>query len=379
MARRRSHGDGNIKKLPSGNWRCQIMDGYRDDGKRNIISFTARTKGEVQDKIRDYWVQKELVGDSFTKKTPFDFWADTWFADYESEVEASTYANYRYTLRVLKEHFGNKPVSEIKALDINRFQDSLKKKAFSKSYITKCRAMLIQIFDYAEANQLIVFNPARKAKRMRDKGEAKLQERTKTKKDAFTDTEQEFIKKGVKTDMMGHSIRTLLGSGIRVQELLALMPSDIAEDGSTISISKAIKMVDGVPTMGPPKSDRANRVVPVPMEYREDAIYLRDHSGKPYIWTSKRENGLFDVGAFRKRYYRAIKQIAGVRPLSPHCCRHTYISNLEKRGVPMEQIARLAGHSNITTTDGYLHTDIATLSAAVSVLNTGDNNTTILS
>lgn len=379
MARRRSHGDGNIKKLPSGNWRCQIMDGFKDNGKRNIISFTARTKGEVQDKVRDYWVQKELIGDAFTKRTPFNSWAETWFADYESEVEASTYSSYRYTLRILKEYFGSKPVSEIKALDINRFQDSLKKKALSKSYITKCRAMLIQIFDYAEANQLIVFNPARKAKRMRDKGDDKLLERTKTKKDAFTDVEQEFINKGVKADMMGHSIRTLLGTGLRVQELLALMPTDIAEDGSTISITKAIKMVDGVPTMGPPKSDRGNRIVPVPMEFREDAIYLRNHSGKPYVWTSKRENGLFDVGAFRKRYYRAIKQIPGVRPLSPHCCRHTYISNLEKRGVPMEQIARLAGHSNITTTDGYLHTDIDTLAAAVAVLNTTENNTTLLS
>lgn len=35
------------------------MDGYRDDGKRNIISFTAKTKGEVLDKIRAYWNSKE--------------------------------------------------------------------------------------------------------------------------------------------------------------------------------------------------------------------------------------------------------------------------------------------------------------------------------
>ena len=35
----------------------------------------------------------------------------------------------------------------------------------------------------------------------------------------------------------------------------------------------------------------------------------------------------------------------------------------------MEQIARLAGHSRISTTDGYVHTDIETLSNAVAVLN----------
>lgn len=45
----------------------------------------------------------------------------------------------------------------------------------------------------------------------------------------------------------------------------------------------------------------------------------------------------------------------------------------------MEQIARLAGHASITTTDGYVHTDITTLAAVVSVLNTAENNTTLLS
>lgn len=34
-----------------------------------------------------------------------------------------------------------------------------------------------------------------------------------------------------------------------------------------------------------------------------------------------------------------------------------------------EQIARLAGHSHIDTTDGYLHIDMETLSNAVAVLN----------
>lgn len=161
----------------------------------------------------------------------------------------------------------------------------------------------------------------------------------------------------------------LLGGGLRTQEILALQATDIAEDGSCVSVTKAIKMVDGVPKLGPPKSDRGRRVIPIPERYRADAIYLRIYGGSPYIWTSSRDDGLFDVGAFRKRYYRAIKKIPGVRPLSPHCCRHTYVSNLEKHGVPMEQIARLAGHSRIATTDGYLHTNINTLSQAVSVLN----------
>jgi site-specific recombinase XerD len=61
--------------------------------------------------------------------------------------------------------------------------------------------------------------------------------------------------------------------------------------------------------------------------------------------------------------------VPGVRRLSPHCCRHTFISNLEREGVPMEQIARIVGHSKVDTTDGYLHVSNETLEKAVSVLN----------
>lgn len=368
MAGKRSNGDGAVKKLPSGNWRGQIMDGYRDDGKRNVISFTAKTKSEVLDKIRAYWRDKDNPQQEAIK-TPFDQWADTWYADYRTEVQPSTYANYQYTLARLKSHFGTKDLTEIKALEINRFYDLLKTENRSASYMTKCKAMLIQIFDAAEANELVARNPARMSKSVKNKQASFAPEAVKHEKDAFTEREQELLRKFLPDSMMGHSVHTMLGTGIRTQELLALMPTDIAPDGSTITINKAIKMVDGVPTLGPPKSERGNRTVPVPIDYREHALYLRTYSGRPYIWTSRRPDGLFDVGAFRKRYYRMMKKIIGVRPLSPHCCRHTYISNLEKKGVPMEQIARLAGHSRISTTDGYVHADMATLANAVSVLN----------
>ena len=367
MARKRSNGEGCVRRTPSGTWRGQIMDGYRDDGKRNIVSFTGATKGEVLDQMRQFKHQRETIGPSVSKQTTFEKWADVWYADYQSQVQPSTYENYRYTLKMLKDYFGTKKLREIKILDINRFHDHLRQKGLSHSYITKCRSMLIQIFDAAEANEEVSSNPARKSKGIRM--EPSGVEISEGKKDAFADEEQEFLEKGLKDDLMGHSIMLMLGSGMRTQELLALKASDITEDGSQISVSKAVKMVGGVPTLGPPKSNRGRRIIPVAEKYRKHAVYLRQHSGREYIWTSDRESGVFDVGAFRERYYRTIGKIPGVRKLSPHCCRHTYISNLEKKGVPMELIARLAGHSRISTTDGYLHTDFETLSKAVLVLN----------
>ena len=366
MAKKRSHGNGSVKKLSSGTWRGQIMDGYRDNGKRNIVSFSGKTKGEVLDKIRDYWESDRKV--ESTPKMTFGGWADIWYADYRTQVQPSTYCNYKYTLNILKAYFADRILAEIKTLDINRFNDYLLSTSMSKSYISKCRAMLIQIFDAAEANELIAHNPARKSKSIKNSN-VTFEENVESKKDAFSDFEQKVIKENLDDNMIGHSIRLMLGTGIRTQELLALQREDISEDGLSLSITKAIKTVDGKPVLGPPKSKRGKRIIPIPESYKVDAIYMRNNSGTPYIWTSKRESGLFDVGSFRRRYYSALKKIPGVRSLSPHCCRHTYITNLEKRGVPMQQIARLAGHSQISTTDVYLHADIKTLSNAVSVLN----------
>ena len=361
---KRANGDGSIKKLPSGSWRGQIMDGFREDGKKNVLSFTAPTKAEVKEKIRKYLSDKEAGVVLRSTKTPFDTWADAWYADYRTQVQPSTYSNYQFTLKTLKDYFGKRPIEEIRLMDINAFLSWLHGKGFSLSKISKCKAMLIQIFSYAEDNNKIPKNPALKAKVIRD-----LSETEESRKDAFTLEEVRLLWKELPDTLLGNSIRVLLISGLRVQELLALTPEDIAEDGSWIRVNKAVKMVDGVPVLGPPKSRKSRRIIPIPEDYRACVRAIRAQGGKAFLWCSRRSDLLYSVKPFRTKYYRALAAIPGVRRLSPHCCRHTYITRLEAQGVPLQLIARLAGHTNTETTIGYTHTELATLEQAVAALN----------
>ena len=359
-----SRKDGTIKKLPSGNWRGQIMDGFREDGKKNVLSFTAPTKGEVKEKIRKYLCDKEAGLALQKEKTPFNVWADDWYADYRTQVQSSTYSNYQYTLKTLKEHFASRPIQEIQLRDINAFLTKLHESGLSQSKISKCKAMLIQIFGYAEDNNKVSKNPALRAKVIRD-----LETEEQGKKDAFMPEEIKLMMNYLPDTLLGNSIRVLLISGLRVQELLALTPEDIAEDGSSIRVNKAIKTVDGKPVLGSPKSRKSRRVIPIPEDYRCYVRAMRAQGGKAFLWASNRADLLYSVKVFRAKCYKAIREIPGVRRLSPHCCRHTYITRLEAKGVPMQLIARLAGHSNVDTTVGYTHTELATLSQAVAKLN----------
>lgn len=364
------NGAGSYRRLPSGNWLGQIMDGFTPQGKKNIVSFTAATKAEAQTKIRKYLTDKE-EGMLIRKSMPFSDWANIWYRDYKGQVQPSTYSGYRYTLNFLKERFGNRPLCEIKQMDINRFLGQLNDKGLSHSLQRKCKAMLIQIFNAAEANDLVLKNPALHAKCAKDL----LMQEVETKKDAFTEKEFSRLMDDLPQDFLGNSICTLLVSGLRTQELLALRPSDIEPDGSVIHVNKAVKMVDGKAVLGPPKSRRSRRNIPIPEGYREPVRFIRENGGSAFIWTSVRKDTLlYAVGSFRRRYNKALEAISGVRHLPPHCCRHTYITRLQAKGVPLEFIARLVGHSDILTTDRYAHTSLETLATAVSVLDSKAEN-----
>lgn len=54
MAGKRSNGEGSIRRLKSGNWQCEMMLGYTDKGKRNVIRFSGKTRSEVLQKMREY-------------------------------------------------------------------------------------------------------------------------------------------------------------------------------------------------------------------------------------------------------------------------------------------------------------------------------------
>lgn len=365
MSGKRSNGEGSIKQVKSGKWNAQLMDGYNKDGKRKIISFTAGTKSEVLQLIREYKDNKTQKAKEPDIPT-FSSWADQWYADYKTQVADSTYSGYQFTLKLLKQNFDDCLVTDILPMEINSYLSRLSSKGCSRSKINKCRVMLIQIFDWAEQNKLITRNPARSAKIIRRDYYSNLV--GENKKDAFTEEEIQALFSELPNDFLGNSIRLLLVSGMRIQELLALTATDIEPDGSAIHITKAVEMVDGQPQIGPPKSRRSRRDIPIAESYRHLAVYLREHGGKILLWQSHRIGEPCTIEHFRNKYLSAIRNLP-VRRLTPHCCRHTYITWLQKRGVPMETIARLVGHSSIGTTDGYLHTSMDTLVQAVETLS----------
>jgi integrase/recombinase XerD len=56
---------------------------------------------------------------------------------------------------------------------------------------------------------------------------------------------------------------------------------------------------------------------------------------------------------------------AGLKKLTPHMLRHTFCKNLADSGVGLAEIARLAGHDSILTTQRYVTPSTGDLEQAI--------------
>lgn len=252
------------------------------------------------------------------------------------------------------------PLRSIKAADVEAFLRDLTADGKHQSQASKCRGMMFQIMRKAQANDLILKNPVELADKTRQKPQ-------KSKKDSFTAEEVRGLFKYLPHDKTGDSIRLLLLTGMRSQELLALEAGHIEPDGSCVHIRQAVKQVKGTVFVGATKSATSVRDVPVPEAYRDMVKHLRTYCA-PYLWTGKGGDKPCNPTHFRDKFAAAIESIPGVRPLTPHSCRHTFVSQLQAQGVPMETIQSLAGHAEIDMTEHYLHVQSGVKTAAVESL-----------
>ena len=345
MPRKRSNGEGYLHKRSNGTWEWQITLGYDDYGKRLVKSIYGKTQKEVKEKGEAYLAARKDAP-AYRGDMTFSEWADIWYNSMRGQVKDSTYDGYKYTLMHLKEYFGEMPLCNIKAITVEKFLREMVDRGESKSYITKFRGMLSQILKKAEANELIKRNVVAVADKI------KVPEAV-SKKDSFTADEVERMLEKLPYDKMGLSIRLMLGTGMRTQEIMGLMPEHIEPDGSVIHIRQAVTMHKGHPQIGTPKTKTSYRDIPVPESLRPLAIQFRG-MGTDYIWCGL-TTPICNPSQFRRGFTQALIRVGDVRLLSPHCCRHTYVSQLQALGVEIETIKSLSGHADIDMTEHYLH------------------------
>ncbi len=356
MAQRRLNGEGSIRKRADGRWEIRVAEGYKDNGYPRYKSFYGRTRREAQDKLKAYQEDKRNGIDLSCAYT-FNEWSEVWFEYHKSNITPTTQENYRFILKRLKLYLSERHIMDIKPFDIELLLKSERAEGYSDSHLSSCRGLLYQIFRKAAANDLVRKNPVEYAEKMRASDDNK-------RKEAFTAEEVRLLMEQLPNDKIGMSIRLMLGTGMRTQELLALEPDHIETDGSVLHVVQAVNLVKGTVHVGKPKSRDSVRDIPVPPNLRWCAKELRRVNTK-FIWEKRKKDMPCNPTSFRKDFRNAISKIKGVRVLTPHSCRHTYVSQMQALGIDLSTIQSLVGHADTDMTKHYLHVQDAIRQEAV--------------
>ncbi len=154
-------------------------------------------------------------------------------------------------------------------------------------------------------------------------------------------------------------VQMLLHTALRVSELCALTTGDL-----TTSDRKGKARV----RQGKGTKQRLVPLNSIAMTALKAWLDVRPQAGHGFVFTGKGGLPLNARGV--QTVLAELGRVAGLE-VTPHVLRHTFAKNLVDRGVPLDQIAALMGHSSLNTTRIYTTPSEADLERAVGVMGDG--------
>ena len=155
-------------------------------------------------------------------------------------------------------YFGDKPMNEITAVDIIKWQNMLMNQEYSPTYLRMIQNQLTALFNHAERFYDLRDNPCKKVDKMGRSNAGELNFWTK-------DEYEVFIKGfGAEDEMYRIIFQMLFWLGCRIGEVLALTASDIDLENGTVSVSKTYFRRNKTDYITSPKTESSNRKITIP-------------------------------------------------------------------------------------------------------------------
>lgn len=377
-----ANGEGQCYYIESKKlWCSRITIGWEMvNGKKKQIRppFYGKTKREALDKATEAKARALQGKAAVSDKMKFSELADRWLSTYKRGLQPITLEGYKSVVeKHLNPAIGNYGLDKLKPIHIQQMISDAVESGLSSSIIKKMKVFTNAILEIGIDNGLIYANPCRKIKlppmpkRKKERGAFSLEE-----EQHIIDFAAIYARRRTagKPYSMGWAIIVLLKQGLRLEELLALSWNDIDIKNGTIYIWQALTAREGKPYIRPyPKSEKSIRHLPMHelsktafqhmKEYYSDGLIFRNAKGE--LWAERGFQHAYENYFVALNEY--LKDGESVTYRSPHCCRHTFATDLNRNGVDPKTIAALLGHSEADLSlNVYTHSDVEMMKDAIS-------------
>lgn len=325
------------------------------DNNGNKVRLTARGKSErqvkknMEQKLLEWQrEQDELKNKTMFPEVNFKVFADNWYElnIKNANISDTTKNDYKYYLYSnIIPYFENFKLCDITEDDCQRFLN--KYVGYSKANVSKIRMTLRRVLRKAQKQKLIGENPAE---------DIVLPQVTEGKRRPITDEERALILKQVPKHYAGAMVLTMLCCGLRPAEIRRMEWDWIDFENSILTVGKSkTKAGTGRKIPMPPQLVKALQEHKA-KNLNEQYVFVRcknpslpmDENAFYHAWHNfKRE---MDIANGAKIYRNQIIESTLAEDLEPYLLRHTFCTDCQAAGVPINVAKELMGHSDISVT-----------------------------
>jgi integrase len=358
-----------------GLWRGEISLGYAENGRRQRRKVSGTTKAAAVDKLRELHndLEKGTVPKTGYARYTVRQAAEDWLADGLAGRSAKTITTNRNVLQPVLAVIGRRKLRELSAADVRRALSQMAA-GYSSTSVAKGHLALKRAIRHAEAGDIVARNVAALADT--PKGQPGRPSRSLTLGQAgaviaaaatLPVTELRPGLKDVRRPaalMHAYIVLSLL-TGVRTEEARALRWAHVDLDGHPAAIPPVpphVAVWRSVRAHGETKTERSRRTLALPRLAVGALRALRDAQDSERLAAGPRwqDTGLvftthlgaaLDAGNVRKMFKRVCTEARVGDGWTPRELRTTFVSLMSHHGVPVEEIARLAGHASTRTTE----------------------------
>jgi integrase len=320
-----------------------------EGGEREAIARQAELRGKV--------ARGERIAPANVR---FREVAEQWFES-KRKLRPWTRKLYRAALdNELLPTFGHLKLGQIDAESVSRFIRKLEARGLSSSTIANYLLPLSGTFAFAIRRSLASVNPCAlltKDDRPAKAEPRKVHEWNDAEIEALLRAAEQIARRPESQHDYSPLLRTAVSTGLRLGELLGLQWQDIDFDEGVLNVQRQYSRAGD---LAEPKTPKALRRVPLSPDLvaflKKRKLASRFSQDEDFVFASN-VGGPLSHRNVQRRGFEAARDLAELSPdLTFHDLRHAFASIAAHRGVPLNVLSAVMGHTNVGVTQKvYIH------------------------
>ncbi len=374
MAKRRSNGEGNIRKRKDGRWEGRYTAGFAPaTGKQVFKNVLGKTQNEVKEKLKKALEESQKLDFTRTGKYTVSQWMEEWFENVcKIKVRPSSHQTYRgYIDHHVTPYIGKIPIEKLSTMDlqklcrklmdkgrVERIQAEKQPKGLSAKTVRNIMQIISSAMDFAVAQKIITENSCKAVE---------LPKVEKQEMQTIPAEQLQAFLAEAKASGVYEMYYIELSTGLRRGELLGLKWQDIDWKNDIITVRRQIARVNGEITEAPLKTKNSYRRVSISPQAIEVLKQQKAKTNSEYVFPSP-TGGPISPDSVNNMLKRVLAR-AGIPKVRFHDLRHTFATIALQNGVDIKTVSSILGHFSAGfTLDTYAHVTTAAQKEAAATI-----------